>query len=136
MIEFDEINKEEKFAIKTEDNKELVEIPVFLNNDVCKISLIEKNNEKIMNEVIIIQNDLENNKTLNCFEKLYSFEKSDQNTNKTKIEIQILGSNYVSKIKTFNGVIVMNCHENKLNISENVIDTVVQHVESQKIINE
>jgi len=136
MIEFDEINKEEKFAIKNEDNKELVEIPVFLNNDVCKISLIEKNNEKVMNEVKIIQNDLENNKTLNCFEKLYSFEKSDQNTNKKIIEKQIVGSNYVSKIKTFNDVIVMNCHENKLNISENVIDTVVQHVESQKIINE
>jgi hypothetical protein len=131
MIEFDEINKEERFAIKNEDNKELVEIPVFLNNDVCKISLIEKNNEKVMNEVKIIQNDLENNKTLNCFEKLYSFEKSDQNTNKTIIEIQILGSNYVSKIKTFNDVIVMNCHENKLNISENTIDPAVQHIDSQ-----
>jgi hypothetical protein len=98
--------------------------------------MLEKNNEKIMNEVKIIQNDLENNKTLNCFEKLYSFVKSDQNTNKKIIEKQIVGSNYVSKIKTFNDVIVMNCHENKLNISKNAIDTVVQHVESQKKINE
>jgi hypothetical protein len=89
--------------------------------------MLEKNIEKVMNEVKIIQNDLE---------KLYSFEKSDQNTIKIIIEIQIVGSNYVSKIKTFNDVIVMNCHENKLNISEYSIDAVLQHVDSQKKINE